>query len=98
MPDLQKHKIEAWDNEDGDAVFVWGTHDPERAQKAFLEYVHMVGQGDEERPAPAFTTAQKMWIHPAAYDIEDEPWPRSFESREARDGWVPCLLAEWTEW
>ena len=82
--------VEAWETEDGD-VIVWGTHDPAEAKGAFDRYCEEVGADFDEDSMPEFQYYSTYWPHPAAIDIEDEPWPRSFVGKEPISGWVPIM-------
>lgn len=88
---MPNEQVQAWDNEYGDVV-VWGTHDPVEAEAAFARYCEEVGAEYDEDTKPDFQYHQAHWAHPAAIDIEGEPWPRSFVSDEPREGWVPVMF------
>lgn len=89
--DLREQTITAWETEPGDIV-VWGTHDEATARRAIDAYAEEVGADFSGDNAVDLSCTSYAWAHPAAIDIEDEPWPRSFQSREPRDGWVPVML------
>lgn len=89
--------LDAWESGDGERIVVWGTHDPQTARQAYDALLTELGMGADERPAPNFETAAEYWAHPAARDVEDDVWPKSFVSEVQRDGWVPFLIAAW-EW
>src|SRR5690606_29224789 len=89
--DLREQTITAWETEPGDIV-VWGTHDEAAARRAIDAYAEEVGADFSGDNAVDLSRASYVWAHPAAIDIEDEPWPQSFQSREPRDGWVPVML------
>lgn len=89
--DLRERAITAWETEPGDIV-VWGTHDEATARRAIDAYAEEVGADFSGDNAVDLSCTSCVWAHPAAIDIEDEPWPRSFQSREPRDGWVPVML------
>jgi len=98
--DLSNAKIIAWEDENGHA-YLWGSHNlsAEGVAEAIGTYVEETQVVFDEEMFRSFSEAvafgEALWAHPACVDIVDgEPWPRSFVSKEPREGWVPFLRGE----
>lgn len=88
---------EGWETEDSDYFVVWGSHDEAVAREVFARFARelRLEPGDDDCPVPAFGHASEHWAHPAAMEVMDDAWPRSFVSDEPVEGWVPFLRIPW---
>lgn len=83
---------EAWDNEDGDQLVIYGTHDPEEASAAVSRYLKETGTFLESDAMPDWENdADLFWIHPASTLLEDYV-PEELVSDQFVEGWVPGMI------
>ena len=84
--------IRTWDTESEVAV-AWGTHDADKAVRAYAAE-HITPPFDPEE-LPDFADGTKRWARPDVLDLDGEAWPDEAMSDQPVDGWIPFLTWGW---